>query len=112
MFLARSLSALLAALLLLSAFLQLSHAQLQPAEATGARDPAVSTETAATTAAAPRVVVVGAGLAGISAARALVDAGIKDVVILEGRGRPGGRLHSVETSAGASGGGFFQKQQR
>jgi NADPH-dependent 2,4-dienoyl-CoA reductase/sulfur reductase-like enzyme len=48
----------------------------------------------------PRVVVVGAGFAGISAARDLVDAGLKDVTILEARSRPGGRLHTVPSKAG------------
>ena len=37
------------------------------------------------------VVVVGAGLAGLSAARELASGGA-DVVVLEGRGRPGGRV--------------------
>lgn len=39
------------------------------------------------------VVVIGAGLAGLSVARALVDAG-QAVVVLEARDRPGGRIHT------------------
>ena len=38
-----------------------------------------------------RVVVVGAGFAGLSAARELVKKGVKDVVVLEARDRVGGR---------------------
>jgi hypothetical protein len=40
-----------------------------------------------------RVIVIGAGMAGISAARQLVGAGF-EVVMLEGRERIGGRIHS------------------
>lgn len=39
------------------------------------------------------VVVIGAGLAGLSVARTLADAG-QEVVVLEARGRPGGRIHT------------------
>ena len=42
-----------------------------------------------------RVLVVGGGMAGVSAARALVDAGV-ECLVLEARDRLGGRLHTVD----------------
>lgn len=48
-----------------------------------------------TTAAGARVVVVGAGAAGLSAATRLVESG-RSVVVVEGQDRVGGRLHTVE----------------
>lgn len=45
----------------------------------------------------PRAVVLGAGLAGLSAARQLVaEFGEESVVVLEARSRPGGRVSTVE----------------
>src|SRR5512134_1954658 len=48
----------------------------------------------------PRVVVVGAGFSGLSAARRLVDAGI-EVSVLEARERVGGRVWSTTLTNGA-----------
>jgi monoamine oxidase len=45
------------------------------------------------------VVVLGAGLAGLSAARDLVNGG-SDVVVLEARGRPGGRVEQTRLADG------------
>jgi monoamine oxidase len=46
----------------------------------------------------PDVVIIGAGIAGLSAARVLSDAG-RRVVILEARGRVGGRIHTARDRA-------------
>ncbi|KAL0964033.1 hypothetical protein UPYG_G00317370 [Umbra pygmaea] len=42
-----------------------------------------------------KVVVIGAGLAGLSAASTLVKAGFQHIQILEAMGRPGGRVHTT-----------------
>lgn len=46
-----------------------------------------------------RIIIVGAGLAGLTAANALVRAGV-DTVVLEARDRIGGRLHTVRLGGG------------
>jgi monoamine oxidase len=45
------------------------------------------------------IAVVGAGAAGIGAARRLIEAGFVSLLVLEGRGRVGGRVHTI-TPAG------------
>lgn len=61
---------------------------------------AATTPTAAATASKPskasrepQVLIIGAGMAGVAAARQLTDAGMS-VVVLEARDRPGGRMHA------------------
>lgn len=44
----------------------------------------------------PRVVVIGAGLAGLAAAKALLEQGFTDVTVLEASNRIGGRVQSVK----------------
>ncbi|XP_036607302.1 spermine oxidase [Trichosurus vulpecula] len=44
----------------------------------------------------PRVVVIGAGLAGLAAAKALLEHGFTDVTVLEASDRIGGRVQSVK----------------
>src|SRR5471032_2020830 len=66
------------------------------------------------TAASPRVAVVGAGLAGLTAARTLMRAGV-NVTLYEGSSRVGGRVHSVVDRLGSGlatelGGEFIDSQ--
>ena len=47
-----------------------------------------------------KVVVIGAGISGISAVHFLVSHGIRDVVLLESRDRIGGRIHTLARDKG------------
>ena len=58
---------------------------------------AVSAARPVSAATAPRIVIVGAGIAGLNAALTLQDAGYS-ATIYEASGRPGGRMHSNTTS--------------
>lgn len=44
----------------------------------------------------PRIVVIGAGLAGLSATKTLLENGFTDVTVLEASDRIGGRVQSVK----------------
>ncbi|MCL7046850.1 hypothetical protein MKW94_009831 [Papaver nudicaule] len=56
------------------------------------------TETMAAREPTPTVIIVGAGMSGISAAKTLSDAGIKNIIILEGTDRIGGRIKKTNFS--------------
>lgn len=43
-----------------------------------------------------RVLIIGAGVSGISAASRLIERGLKNVVILEAENRIGGRVHTTK----------------
>lgn len=49
-----------------------------------------------------KVAIIGAGIAGCTAARTLVQQGIKDIVVLEATGRIGGRVKTVSLGPGES----------
>lgn len=70
-----------------------------PSMTHGAFDEGVRAAQWAIDAGARRVVVVGAGFAGLGAARTLHDAGVA-VTVLEARDRLGGRAHTVEVGEG------------
>jgi len=71
--------------------------QEEPGTVYGARDSGLRAAIAVAEVAEPgeRIAVVGAGIAGASAARRLSDEGF-NVVVVEGRERAGGRIHSFD----------------
>lgn len=71
----------------------LTPGTVQGAERSGRR---AATEVAAAGSPGERIAVVGAGMAGATAARDLKDAGFS-VVVIEARDRAGGRLHTIDT---------------
>ena len=44
----------------------------------------------------PKIVIIGAGIAGISAAKTLLENGMKNVKIFEASNRVGGRIHTMD----------------
>lgn len=46
-----------------------------------------------------RILIVGAGISGISAASKLIENGFRNLVILEAENRIGGRVHTVPFSS-------------
>lgn len=44
----------------------------------------------------PKIIIVGAGAAGIAAAARLIEKGLENIKILEAKDRIGGRIHTVE----------------
>lgn len=44
----------------------------------------------------PKIIVIGAGAAGVAATTKLISSGFRNVVLLEAENRIGGRVHSVK----------------
>ena len=44
----------------------------------------------------PKILIIGAGAAGIAAASRLLEKGFQNVLILEAKNRIGGRIHTVK----------------
>lgn len=43
-----------------------------------------------------KIVIIGAGAAGIAAACRLIEKGFKNLIILEAKNRIGGRIHTID----------------
>lgn len=56
-------------------------------------------EATSTTTKEHKVIIIGAGMAGLSAANHLIKNGLTDFRILEARGRTGGRIVSIDLGA-------------
>ena len=59
----------------------------------------MSENEATTTTKEHKVIIIGAGMAGLSAANHLIKNGLTDFRILEARGRTGGRIVSIDLGA-------------
>ena len=73
---------------------------VSPSMALQAETPAAVDKLAPRTGVKGKVIVLGAGISGLRAASVLARHGV-DVVILEGRDRIGGRVHTTRNEAGA-----------
>lgn len=47
-----------------------------------------------------KIIIIGAGMAGLSAAQHLADLGHTDILVLEAKNRVGGRIHTLKTNDG------------
>src|SRR2546425_1029277 len=72
----------------------LRHGAMALAPLAGCTPPPRTSVSAGSGPPAARVIVVGAGLAGLAAAHELTRAGV-EVAVLEARDRPGGRVHTL-----------------
>lgn len=45
-----------------------------------------------------RVVIIGAGLAGLATAQRLHESGVREVIVLDAQSRVGGRVHTINHS--------------
>lgn len=47
----------------------------------------------------PKIVIIGAGVAGIAAARKLLERGFRNILVLEAENRIGGRIQTIPFGA-------------
>ena len=78
---------------------QHKDSEQQPGSASSKMTSAAADADSPQTPPSPRVLVVGAGFAGIAAAAALREGGVLDVLVLEALSQSGGRVQKVELGA-------------